>query len=81
VRPPAVSPGPYSATAVSLSGCAPPPTTRSRGEIAVDLVDLQDLPDGFDCLAGDPLWTPATSRTMRLYRDGRLIGSINKVGG
>ncbi|MBV9853232.1 MAG: S8 family serine peptidase [Streptosporangiaceae bacterium] len=71
-------PGPYSATGLSLSYCAPQPTTRSRGDIHVELVDLQDLPDGYDCLGGPNgviPWLAATSRTMRLYRDGRLAGS------
>jgi subtilisin family serine protease len=71
-------PGPYSASQPSVSLCAPQPTTRSRGDIHVELVDLQDLPDGFDCLggpSGDPQWLAATSRVMRLYRDGRLIGA------
>ena len=61
-----------------MSFCAPQATTRSRGNIHVELVDLQDLPDGYDCLGGaspDPQWQAATSRTMSLYADGSLVGS------
>ena len=72
-------PGPYSATRLTLSTCAPLPTTRSRGHIHVELTDLQNLPDGFDCLSrlapSDPAWLRATSRIMRLYRGSQLIGS------
>jgi hypothetical protein len=73
-------PGPYSATQLSVSFCAPQPVWRSRGNIHVELVDLQDLPDGFDCLGGAfPLqpWMAATSRAMRLYRNGRLIAGVS----
>jgi hypothetical protein len=71
-------PGPYSGTVPSLSVCAPLPTTRSRGDIHVELVDLQNLPDGFDCLGGAfplPPWRRATSRVMRLYRGSHLVGT------
>ncbi|MEV5707729.1 S8 family serine peptidase [Actinoallomurus sp. NPDC052274] len=68
-------PGPYSATEPSASSCQPGPTTRARGNIHVQLVDLQDLPDGFDCLLGDPVWESSTSRTMRLYVGDRLAGT------
>jgi subtilisin family serine protease len=67
-------PGPYSATQLSVSDCAPQPTSRSRGYIHVELVDLQNLPDGYDCLAGWVPWLTATSRTMRLYQNNQLIG-------
>ncbi|MCO5968092.1 S8 family peptidase [Actinoallomurus soli] len=74
-------PGPYSATDPSASGCQPAPTTRARGNIHVQMVDLQDLPDGFDCLLGDPVWENSTSRTMRLYADGRLAGTTTRPYG
>ena len=69
-------PGPYSATQPSLSYCVPQPTSRSRGSIHVELVDLQDRPDGYDCLGGASTqdWLAATSRTMSLYRNNQLIG-------
>ena len=74
-RPP-FRPGPYSGTTPAL-GCVPNPTVRSRAEIHVEMIDLQDRPDGYDCLAlGFPNpWLQATSRTMRLYREGKLISS------
>jgi hypothetical protein len=68
-------PGPYSGTTPTFEGCPPRPTTRLRGEIHVELTDLQDLSDGYDCLTGIPEWKQATSRTMRLYRGSQLIGS------
>lgn len=71
-------PGPYSATIPSVSFCAPAPTTRNRTVISMSFVDLQNLPDGFDCLGGTfplPPWQKATSRTLRLYRNGRLLAS------
>ncbi|TDE30985.1 S8 family serine peptidase [Actinomadura sp. 6K520] len=42
-------PGPYSGTGLSPSACTPAPTTRTRGNLHVHLVDLQTRPDGFDC--------------------------------
>src|SRR5450755_4431105 len=68
------APGPYSATAMSTSLCAPQATTRRRGDIHVGLTDLQDLPDGFDCLTAIGALT-STSRTMRLYRGSHLAGT------
>jgi hypothetical protein len=68
-------PGPYSGTTPTFEGCPPRPATRLRGDIHVELTDLQDLPDGYDCLTGSPEWDLATSRTMRLYRGSQLIGS------
>jgi subtilisin family serine protease len=68
------APGPYSATAMSTSLCAPQATTRRRGDIHVELTDLQDLPDGFDCLTAIGALT-STSRTMRLYRGSHLAGT------
>ncbi len=61
VRQPFV-PGPYSGTKLSVSGCTPLPTTRVRTYIQVDLVELQDLPDGFDCLGSF-----GTPNAMHLY--------------
>jgi hypothetical protein len=66
-------PGPYSGTVLSVSACAPQPSTRAAGNIHVELVDLQDLPDGYDCLG---LFNP-TSQTMRLYHGGALLGTVN----
>ncbi|HEY2578076.1 MAG TPA: hypothetical protein VGI74_17375 [Streptosporangiaceae bacterium] len=77
-------PGPYSATIPSVSDCAPPPTTRNRTVLSVSLVDLQNLPDGFDCLGGVlplPEWQKATSRSLRLYRNGQLLASDHQSYG
>src|SRR5450755_1721265 len=76
------APGPYSGTTPSVSFCAPQPTFRRRGDIHVELTDLQDLPDGFDCIEGvDPLpqWSASTSRTMRLYQGSHLIGTSHSA--
>jgi hypothetical protein len=53
---------------------------RSRGDIHVELTDLQDLPDGFDCLfpARITAWLAHTSRVMLLQRGGRLIGAAHQ---
>jgi hypothetical protein len=66
-------PGPYSHTIQSLSGCTPAATVRFPGAIAVQLTDLQDVPDGFDCLGFIGL--PGTSRTMQLYRGSKLVAT------
>jgi hypothetical protein len=53
-------------------------TTRTRGDIHVELTDLQDQPDGFDCPGGSlplPPWTARTSRIMRLYLGRTLVGT------
>jgi hypothetical protein len=71
-------PGPYSGTVATTSDCAPAPVTRSRSRIHVELTDLQNLPDGFDCLnlVGDITpWPTVTSRTMSLYSGGHLVGT------
>jgi subtilisin family serine protease len=68
-------PGPYSATSPTISLCAPSPSTRSRGNIHVELVDLQSTPDRFDCLTDDPAWLDVSSRTMKLYVGATPAGS------
>jgi hypothetical protein len=70
-------PGPYAYTRFT-AGCVPHSTIRTPGDIHVELTDLQDLPNGYDCLGGtSPIfeWLQATSRTMSLYRGSHLIGS------
>lgn len=69
------APGPYSATVPSPSSCAPHASTRTAGDIHVELTDLQDLPDGFDCLTGLGPLDDVTSRTMRLYAGRKLLGT------
>lgn len=69
------APGPYSATVPSTSSCAPHASTRTANDIHVELTDLQDLPDGFDCLTGLGPLDDVTSRTMRLYAGDKLLGT------
>ncbi|GLY88531.1 S8 family serine peptidase [Actinoallomurus iriomotensis] len=74
-------PGPYSATEPTASFCAPNATTRSRGNIHVELVDLQDFTDGIDCLTDDPDWDAVSSRTMTLYANGSRAGGVDSSHG
>ncbi|WP_460335701.1 S8 family peptidase [Actinoallomurus acanthiterrae] len=74
-------PGPYSATGTTASFCAPGASTRARGNIHVELVDLQNLPDGFDCLTDDEDWYKVSSRTMKLYAGAKLAGSTTHSHG
>ena len=67
-------PGPYSATKLSLSDCAPVPSTRVRRYITVQLVDLQDLPDGYDCLG-------SSHAALQLYFGSRLIEAVDRSFG
>ncbi|MDQ2876427.1 MAG: S8 family serine peptidase, partial [Actinomycetota bacterium] len=72
------APGPESATFSATSFCQPLPSTRRVGDIHVELTDLQDLPDEFDCLGGsnpNPGWNDSTSRTMTLSQDGKVLGT------
>jgi len=71
-------PGPYSGTVMTTSGCAPQPSTRTQGDIHVELVDLQDLTDGFDCLLGSG---GVDSRTMSLYFGDKLLGTFQSPVG
>lgn len=68
-------PGPYSATTPTFEGCPPRPTVRFPGAIHVELTDLQDVTDAYDCLTGIPPWEQITSRTMQLFRGSQLIGT------
>ncbi|MFC5749593.1 S8 family serine peptidase [Actinomadura rugatobispora] len=70
-------PGPYPATAASLSFCAPPASIRSREVMSVYLVDLQTRPDGFDCGLDDP---SVIKRKMTLYAGDRVIGQSADPG-
>ena len=78
------APGPYSGTKFTPSFCAPLPSTRVHAYIHVELVDLQDLPDGFDCLGGQApvtFWAAGTSRVMRLFHGSRLLGTSHQSFG
>jgi subtilisin family serine protease len=74
-------PGPYSATGATPSECAPGASTRSRGNIHVELVDLQDLTDGFDCLTDMPEWDAVSTRSMKLYAGDTLAGTVDRSHG
>jgi subtilisin family serine protease len=66
------APGPYSGTKFTPSECAPVPISRTRAYLQVELVYLQDLPDGFDCLG------PVGSRpVVRLFTDGHEIKAVH----
>ena len=65
-------PGPYSATKLSTSFCAPQASTRAAGNIHVELVDLQDLPDGYDCLQNMGL----TTQSMQLFLGDKSLGTV-----
>ncbi|MGI5205331.1 S8 family serine peptidase [Spirillospora sp. CA-108201] len=64
-------PGPYSGTAVALSGCTPSPTARTRGHLHVHLVDLQARTDGFDC------GVEGVTGELALFSGGRRIGGAD----
>jgi subtilisin family serine protease len=71
-------PGPYSVKAVSPSGCAPLPTTRSRGVLQYGIVDLQARPDGFDCGYFNDSDDDLLDRKVVLTADGKQVGSGNR---
>ncbi len=58
----------------STSGCEPRPITRTRGYLHVELVDLTDQHDRFDCLGFGDAWTFLTKRKLTLHRNGQLVG-------
>ncbi|MEU8001666.1 S8 family serine peptidase [Catellatospora sp. NPDC049111] len=57
----------------SSSGCVPAPVRRTRGNLHVELVDLTDEHQRFDCLGWGDGWS-ATTRTLTLHRNGVLLG-------
>ncbi|WP_230686326.1 S8 family serine peptidase [Catellatospora vulcania] len=57
----------------SSSGCVPAPVRRTRGILHVELVDLTDEHQRFDCLGWGDGWS-ATTRTLTLHRNGALLG-------
>ncbi|WP_083734551.1 S8 family serine peptidase [Actinomadura sp. CNU-125] len=64
-------PGPYSGTGFSSSTCVPAPTTRTRGNLHVALVDLQTRPDGFDC------GVEGITGKLALSADGKKVGETD----
>jgi len=59
----------------SVSFCQPRPITRTREVIHVELVDLADQHQRFDCLDGLPAWDNHVTRTLTLTRDGQTLGT------
>ncbi|WP_246158406.1 S8 family peptidase [Catellatospora sichuanensis] len=57
----------------SSSSCAPTPVRRTSGNLHVELVDLTDEHQRFDCLGWGDGWS-MTTRTLTLHRDGKLLG-------
>ncbi|HYK32093.1 MAG TPA: S8 family serine peptidase [Streptosporangiaceae bacterium] len=68
------APGPYSNTRLSESGCAPFQNVRVRRYIQVNLVDLQDEPDAYNCLG-------SSHPAMRLYLGSKLIDAVKSQYG
>ncbi|MEH0981432.1 S8 family serine peptidase [Micromonospora sp. CPCC 205556] len=60
--------------APSYSACAPAPVTRTAGNLHVQLVDLADAHQRFDCLGDFDGWRWDTSRRLTLYRGDAKIG-------
>ncbi|MFE9201933.1 S8 family serine peptidase [Micromonospora sp. NPDC007230] len=64
----------YDDPAASFSGCTPEPIRRTRGNLHVDLVELTDQHQRFDCLGGFDDFAELAKRKLTLHRDGRLVG-------
>ncbi|MFD2764297.1 S8 family peptidase [Micromonospora eburnea] len=63
----------YDDPATSYSDCMPQPIRRTRGNLHVDLVELADEHQRFDCLGWDE-FEEVAKRKLTLHRDGRLVG-------
>ncbi len=70
------APGPYSATKLSVSACAPPPFARTRAYLQISVVAMQDLPDGYTCI--EPL---SANPVFHLFLDGREIKAVHPRDG
>jgi hypothetical protein len=64
----------YDDAALALSSCTPTPVSRTREMLHVQLVDLTDQHQRFDCLGDGDTWTDKTTRTLTLYADGKRVG-------
>ncbi|MFC7549746.1 S8 family serine peptidase [Plantactinospora sp. GCM10030261] len=65
----------YDDPAAPAISCNPVPPNRSRGIMFVELVDLTDEHQRFDCVGGGwDGWDENTKRKLRLYEGGRLVG-------
>jgi hypothetical protein len=62
----------YDDPAPRTSDCAPAPVSRTRGNLHVQLVNLADQHQRFDCLGSEWRWD--TTQRLTLYRDGTKIG-------
>ncbi|WP_246002475.1 S8 family peptidase [Allorhizocola rhizosphaerae] len=71
----------YDNPAGSPSGCEPVPITRTRGNLRVQLVDLTDQHNRFDCLGDGDAWTLETKRKLTLHRNGVLVGEHDESFG
>ncbi|GIG02984.1 S8 family serine peptidase [Catellatospora citrea] len=60
----------------STSGCVPTPPSRTRGSLHIELVDLADQHQRFDCLGWGDAWSYETVRSLTLHRDGVLVGTV-----
>ncbi|HCU50565.1 MAG TPA: hypothetical protein DGG94_12310 [Micromonosporaceae bacterium] len=61
----------YDDPETSTSGCVPRPITRTRGQLVVELVELADQHQRFNCLGLGP-----ATRNLALYRNGELVGEF-----
>ncbi|MEV4631197.1 S8 family peptidase [Micromonospora sp. NPDC049523] len=64
----------YDDPALSPSGCVPEPIRRTQGVLRVDLVELSDQHQRFDCIDPWDGFHGLTTRTLTLHRNGELIG-------
>lgn len=61
----------YDDPAPAMSSCVPAPVTRTSGNLHVELVDLADAHDRFDCLGGFDGWRFDTTRRLTSTATGR----------
>lgn len=62
----------YDDPSVSMSGCVPRPISRTRGELVVELVELADQHQRFNCFGLSQI----AGRNLALYRNGELVGEF-----
>ena len=64
----------YDDPAPAVSSCAPAPVSRTAANLHVELVDLADGHDRFECLGAFDGWRFDTTRLLTLYRNGKKVG-------
>ncbi|WP_329106970.1 S8 family serine peptidase [Micromonospora sp. NBC_01699] len=64
----------YDDPTLSPSECQPQPIRRTQGLLRVDLVELSDQHQRFDCISPWDGFYDLTTRKLTLYRDGVLVG-------